>query len=196
VEKDVALPLKPPTQRAGPLLTWVRVHFLSPYLRRFGAGDKTLDLACGWGFSFLINPDFWGIEMDDRCVTHLQGLGRKVTRGNILDRLPFENETFDNCFSHDVLEHFELAEVETIFRNVHRVLRKGGMFMNIIPNALGYELGVRTGAGHRHCILPSEIRKIAQATGFRAGRVYSSPLPALFHRFVAHNKFVIESFKE
>jgi SAM-dependent methyltransferase len=187
---------KPPTQRAGPMFTWIRVCFLSPYLRRFGAGDKTLDLACGWGFSFRINHDFWGIEIDDDCVAYLQRLGRKVTKGNILDRLPFEDEAFDNCFTHDVLEHFDLSDVETIFQNVRRVVRKGGMFMNIIPNERGYALGLRTGAGHCHNILPSEIERIAVATGFRVARIYSSPLPALFHRFVAHNKYVIEAFKE
>jgi SAM-dependent methyltransferase len=196
MEREVSLPLKPPTQRAGEILTWIRVHFLSSHLRRFCPEEKSLDLACGWGFSFKINPDFWGIDLDDNCVAYLKSLGRNVVKGNLLNPLPFDAETFDNCFSHDVLEHFSLLEVEIIFRNVHRIIRKGGLFVNIIPNILGYELGIRTKAGHKHCILPEEVADIAHNTGFKVTRVYSSPLPAPFHRFLSHNKYVIESFKE
>lgn len=64
--------------------------------------------------------------------------GHKVLKGNLLEPFPFEISFFDKAFTQDVLEHFEIEEVEIIFQNVYRVLRNGGVFMNVIPNRKGY----------------------------------------------------------
>jgi Methyltransferase domain len=182
--------IKPQTQKPNKIKKWLRIKFLSPYLRNISKDEKSLDLACGYGFSFSINPNFYGVDLDDDGVKFCKKKGFNVIKADILQYLPFPEAFFHNCFSHDVLEHFDLFEVETIFKNVHKVLCENGTFLNIIPNRLGYDLGLKTNAGHKHFINVEEIRGIAQKTGFQFIKEYSSPFPAFFHHFFAHNKFV------
>ncbi len=49
--------------------------------------------------------------------------------------LPFPNEVFDGVFCEHVIEHFSLADGERIAREVHRILRIGGCFRVIVPDA-------------------------------------------------------------
>jgi SAM-dependent methyltransferase len=181
---------KPATLKSSAFRNWVRIHLLSPHLKAIAPGERTLDLACGWGFYFQINPNAFGIEIDDACVDHLQKEGRRVKRGSLLESFPFEAGSFDNCLSHDVLEHFESWEIPIIFTNAHRVLRPGGRFINVIPNRRGYDFGVREGVGHRHFVTPEEIARIAGQTGFVFESCHASPLPRVAHRFFTHNKWV------
>lgn len=50
-------------------------------------------------------------------------------------RLPFPSSTFDGVFSEHVLEHFSLEDGELLAREVHRVLRPGGCFRIVLPDA-------------------------------------------------------------
>jgi SAM-dependent methyltransferase len=178
------------TPKPNRLKKWIRQKLLTPYLKRIPKDQKTLDLGCGYGFSFEINPGFYGLDADDGCLGFCAAKGYKIVKATLLDSLPFKDNSFDTCFSHDVLEHFELGDVENIFRNVQRILRKGGVFLNIVPNRLGYEYGVRTNAGHKHNITVEEIQDLSRKTGYLFVKSYSSPLPPIFHRFFVHNKYV------
>ena len=174
---------------------WIRIHILSSYINNIPKNEKTLDLACGWGFSFNINPKFYGVELDDDCVNYCKQRGFNVTKANLLEPLPFPDEYFDNCFSHDVLEHFELEEVDMIFKNVHKILRQGGTFMNVIPNKRGYDYGFVIDAGHKHFIIPDEIKQIATRMGFQFMGVYSAPIPEIINHLSNHAKYVTLSRK-
>lgn len=181
---------KPATARSSPFRNWIRINLLSPHLKSIPREEKTLDLACGWGFYFQINPNAFGIEIDEACIDYLQRQGYRVKRGNLLETFPFEPGSFDNCISHDVLEHFESREMPTIFENVHRVLRPGGRFINVVPNRRGYDFGVKEGVGHKHFVTPDEIADVAGRTGFVFERCYTSPLPEFAHSLFTHNKWV------
>src|SRR2546421_10976550 len=63
---------KPPTLKSSAFRNWIRVNLLSPHLKSIAPEEKTLDLACGWGFYFQINPNAFGIEIDGACVEYLQ----------------------------------------------------------------------------------------------------------------------------
>lgn len=52
------------------------------------------------------------------------------------ERLPFDDQRFDLVFSDNVLEH--LAEPLSVFREVHRVLKPGGLFLAKTPNRHHY----------------------------------------------------------
>lgn len=181
---------KPDTIKPSSLKEWARIRFLYPYLKTIPKNEKTLDLACGYGFSFKLNPDFYGIELDDQAFRFCRENQLKVIQGSILEPIGFEDSFFDNVFSHDVLEHFELSEVEQIFRNVSKVIRTGGTFLNIIPNRKGYDYGLKINAGHKHFITPQEISEIAEKTGFVFLRSYTSPLPPPLADWFTHNKTV------
>ena len=186
---------KPDTLKPAPFREWVRVKFLYPYLKSIPTHERTLDLACGYGFSFKINPNFYGIELDQVACAFNQSLGRKVKQGSLLEPYPFEDGFFDNVFSHDVLEHFALDQVPIIFKNAHRVLKRGGTFLNIVPNKKGYQFGIDINAGHVHFVDESEIKRVAEETGFRLEKVYTCPLPLFLHEAFTHNKLVTVCIK-
>ena len=52
------------------------------------------------------------------------------------EKLPFENEKFDRVFALEVLEH--LRNVEISLQEIHRVTRKGGLFVLSVPNATSF----------------------------------------------------------
>ena len=179
-----------PAIKPNAINKWIRIKLLSSYIYNIPKNEKTLDLACGWGFSFDINPNFYGVELDDDCVDYCRKRGFNVTKGNLLEPLPFPDEYFDNCFSHDVLEHFELAEVDVIFKNVNKILSRGGIFMNIIPNRKGYDYGCALNAGHKHFIIPAEIQQVAARMGFQYMGAYSAPVPEIINIWFNHAKYV------
>lgn len=62
----------------------------------------------------------------DQNVHYLVDFGRP---------LPFPSESLDGIFCEHVMEHFSLEDGERIAREVHRVLRLGGCFRVIVPDA-------------------------------------------------------------
>jgi len=181
---------KPATLRTNAVKEWIKLRLFTPYLHKIPKSENTLDLACGFGFSFKINSNFYGIECDKECYESLMKKGYKVAYGSILNSLPFEENFFDNVFSHDVLEHFSLENAETIFKNVYKILKPGGKFINIIPNKRGYDFGLKINAGHIHYIKPNEIQEIAQRQNFQYIGSHATPLPKLLNHLFVHNKFV------
>lgn len=105
------------------VLTWQRSrirHLLSkrhgPLYLNLGSGPRGVD------------DDHW-VNVDgflDQNVHYLVDFGVP---------LPFPNEVFDGVFCEHVIEHFSLADGERIAREVHRILRIGGCFRVIVPDA-------------------------------------------------------------
>ena len=87
-----------------------------PLFLNLGSGPR------GVGDSHWVNVD----GFHDKNVHYLVDFGR---------RLPFPNESFDGVFCEHVIEHFSLEDGERIAREVHRVLRLGGCFRVIVPDA-------------------------------------------------------------
>ncbi len=182
---------KPGTLKSNSFKEWVRINFLSPHIHDLPKDKEILDLACGWGFAFKINPNLHGIEYDPDCVRYLQAKGYKVKRGNLLDDLPYEKNSFDIVFSHDVLEHFERTETEIIFEKAKKCLKPGGLFINVVPNRLGFEFGLKINVGHKNFVRPEDIKRIAEDRGYVYKGYYHSPFPGFFDHFYKHNKRVI-----
>jgi len=178
-----------PTARPVPWRLWIRVHLLERTLRRLPRGPGVLDLGCGWGFYFRINPAAIGIDGDPAAVGALRAEGRDARLGDLRERLPFEDGAFGHVVAHDVLEHFAPADLERIAGEVHRVLRPGGRFVVLVPNRAGYDLGLREGAGHVTFVGAPEVEALARGR-FALEASYPEPLPRwLGSRFV-HNKEV------
>jgi predicted SAM-dependent methyltransferase len=49
--------------------------------------------------------------------------------------LPFPNGSFDGVFCEHVVEHFSLEEGERLAREVYKILRLGGCFRVVVPDA-------------------------------------------------------------
>jgi len=94
-----------------------------------------LDLGCGRGGVVEL---FWrevklaaGLDPDEPSLAERRTRGMQVITGRG-EQLPFAPETFDLIVSVWVLEH--LRTPETVFSEVHRVLRPGGHFIFLTPN--------------------------------------------------------------
>ena len=70
----------------------------------------------------------------DRMVAEREGYEVEIIRADMTKPLPFEDESFDLIF-HPVSNCY-VREVEPIFRECYRVLKKGGAFLG------GYDIGI------------------------------------------------------
>lgn len=181
---------KPDTLRTTSIREAIKVRVLSNHLRLFPLEEKTLDIGCGWGFSLKINPNFYCVDADKACIQYLQSIGAKAYWADVSEKLPFEDGFFDNAFTHDVLEHLDEHEMITLFHDARRIIRPGGLFMNVVPNKYGYVAGLDPTIGHKRFIQASEVEAAAKQTGFELVKTWHSPLPKIFSEFFVHNKLV------
>lgn len=179
----------PVTLRPNPVLEWIRTHFLEPTLWRLPKTDRVLDLCCGYGFYFSINPRARAVEGNPECVEALRREGRDVVLCDVLGPLPFAAGEFEWVIAHDVCEHFTYEELEVIFREVHRVLEPRGTFLVIVPNRKGFDYGLRAGAGHVLFVAAREVEGLGRGL-FEVVLHYPEPLPRWIGRYFTHNKEV------
>jgi predicted SAM-dependent methyltransferase len=102
----------------------------SPLFLNLGSGPRGVDGA-RW-----LNVD----GFRDRNVHYLVDFGRP---------LPFPSESFDGVFCEHVMEHFALEDGQKLAQEVYRVLRPGGCFRVVVPDA---ELLLR-----RYFDMPDEV---------------------------------------
>lgn len=186
----MSLDNKPATLRNSSLKERFKVMFLSGHLRHFPSHEKTLDIGCGWGFSLKINPSFYCVDADRTCIDYLQSRGVNAHFADVSTQLPFADSFFDNAFTHDVLEHLEENEMLQLFEEARRVIRVGGLFMNIVPNKKGYDAGLDPAVGHKRFVTAREVSAAAAKTGFAFERSWMTPLPGWLGELFAHNKLV------
>jgi ubiquinone/menaquinone biosynthesis C-methylase UbiE len=75
-----------------------------------------------------------GMDYDQHSLLNHQTISRRV-RGDV-SSLPFRDNYFDMVTANMVVEH--LSEPSAQFREVHRILKPGGLFIFHTPNAHGY----------------------------------------------------------
>ncbi|MFA6250321.1 MAG: class I SAM-dependent methyltransferase [Candidatus Shapirobacteria bacterium] len=111
---------------------------LSNQLRKFikqKGNIKILDAGCGRG-NYLIDENRkeidWASGID---------ISPAATKGNIcldeikfgdLENIPYQDKTFEAVTSIFVLEHLKNPKI--VFKEIHRVLKKGGIFLFLTPN--------------------------------------------------------------
>jgi SAM-dependent methyltransferase len=183
-----------PARKPNFLKKFIRTRLIERTLQKLPKSDKILDFGTGYGFYLSINPHAVGIDGDQACIDYLKERGFNVKQCNVLESLPFENEKFEYVVAHDVLEHFTYKELEVIFGEIHRILKQGGCFLVFVPNKRGYDLGLRTGAGHKLFVTIAEIKNLSKGH-FSIKKNYSEPLPRSIGKFFDHNKEVFELIK-
>ncbi len=100
---------------------------------------RLLDAGCGNGsLSSLIKEAFratevYGIEICESTIRLARNEGVEVIHADIdRYRLPFEDNSFDAVFAGEVIEH--LLDPEGFVKEVHRILRRNGVFVITTPN--------------------------------------------------------------
>ncbi len=100
-------------------------------------GKKVLGLAAGGGQQMAIMSAL-GAECtlldisdqqieSDLIVSEREGYEIKLIKGDMTERFPFDDETFDIVIN-PVSNHY-IEEVEPVFREIYRVLKPGGVFL-------------------------------------------------------------------
>lgn len=110
------------------------------------AGKKVLGLASGGGQQM---PIFTALGADctlldyseeqcnsDKMVAEREGYHIEILQADMTKPLPFPDETFDLIF-HPVSNCY-VEEVEPIFKECYRILKKGGIFLGGYDLAFGY----------------------------------------------------------
>jgi 2-polyprenyl-3-methyl-5-hydroxy-6-metoxy-1,4-benzoquinol methylase len=103
------------------------------YVKMLGPGASLLDI--GFGYPFL--NDFIGKEYNvygmDVQEEALRGLDpQRYKYGNIQDKIPFEDKSFDGVVMLELIEH--LSNMKAAFSEIKRVLKPGGIIIMSTPN--------------------------------------------------------------
>jgi ubiquinone/menaquinone biosynthesis C-methylase UbiE len=100
-------------------------------------GMKLLDLACGDGTDLVyykkLGADIYGLDASDELIkiaeTKLEGVNLKV---GLFENIPFEDNYFDIVLSKYAI--MTSANMEPVFKEIHRVLKPGGMMMYLVTH--------------------------------------------------------------
>jgi len=75
-----------------------------------------------------------GLIDDERYEAHRSGAFRAVRYLDVTRRFRFPSETFEYVYTAHMLEHLEADAAERCLREVHRVLRDGGLVRVAVPD--------------------------------------------------------------
>lgn len=101
---------------------------------------KTLDLCCGAGTNtvYLAKKGFQvtGIDISSKAIEYAEEKAKeanvkiKILVQNFL-KLPFDDEEFDFVFDMGCFHHVEIRDRSIFIKGVHRVLKKGGLYLMV-----------------------------------------------------------------
>jgi SAM-dependent methyltransferase len=153
---------------------------------------RLLDVGCGYGhFLHLCRQRGWqtaGVELSGTACQVAQAQGLEVVQGS-LEEAAYPAESFDVVTLWNVLNY--MAEPLAEMRQVHRVLRRGGLVALRVPNAWFHLKAQRLIGGINQVLRtrlrdvstfnvsgfsPRSIRFLLEEAGFTQVRLVNSPL--------------------
>lgn len=143
---------------------------------------KVLDIGCGFGW-FELNALKKGVEEIDGI--EISELDLKPAKQNIKDKraafkiggalkLPFKDKYFDTVVAWEVIEHIPKNTEDKMFKEVHRVLKKGGVFYLSTPYNSFWSTYFDPAwwlIGHRH-YSKEKLIDLGDKNGFEASEIY------------------------
>jgi SAM-dependent methyltransferase len=137
-----------------------------------GRGKRVLDLGCRSGAltrHFLEGNDVVGLDVDRAALAKAEALGIQPVQANVEEPLPFEEASFDAVVAGELLEHLQFPD--GLVREIHRVLRPGGVVVGSVPNAYRLQGRLRFLRGrapeddptHVHMFSPADVRALLSA---------------------------------
>ena len=101
-----------------------------------GPGKRVLDLGCRPGAvteHFLSGNEVVGFDVDSEALERAQARGIATVWGDVEERLPFDDASFDVVVAGEILEHTRFPE--DVVAEIARVLRPDGVLVGSVPNA-------------------------------------------------------------
>lgn len=100
----------------------------------FRAGQKILDIGCGWGSFIKFAAEHYGVSAVGITVSEEQALLAKKNCAGLPIEIRLQDyrdihETFDSIVSLGMFEHVGYKNYRTYMNVVHRALRDGGLFL-------------------------------------------------------------------
>lgn len=157
-----------PTERGA----WDNKRYRELLLPLLKPTDRVLDLGAGRGRIPEMNirgvvQEVVGIDPDP-CVLQNPYLDQATVAEDPRGPLPFSDASFDVVVTSNVLEH--VHNPATLFAEVHRVLRRGGLFVNKTPNRGHYVAAIAS-------LTPHAFHEWVNA---RRGRVAADTYPTFY----------------
>jgi SAM-dependent methyltransferase len=144
-----------------------RNFLLYPTLCKYLHGD-TLDVGCGIGDMLKFRPGTVGVDINafnvDFCKR--RGLSAEVMK---VDELSYKDKSFDSILLDNVLEHIE--NPRKLMKELHRVLRMGGVLLAGVPGNLGY----MSDPDHKFFYDEKALEYLAEQHGFAIKKLFYMP---------------------
>ncbi len=141
--------------------------------RNFGAADRLLDVGCGTGWVGAHFAQYTGVDISEEAVATAVANGIDAQVHDLGEPLPFPDGGFDGVLLKDILEH--LLEPAALLREVHRVLRPGGVVFASSPDAQRWVWDDYT---HVRPFTRTGFRRLFTDQGFTVRRAaYESVMP-------------------
>lgn len=148
-------------------------------LKEVKAGEKVLDIGCGIGlWTELVKQTYptcevWGTDISNQAIEENKG-DVKYLHQYIGEQDLLPNDYFDLVFSGEVIEHLE--DPSLLFKDAHRVLKKGGRLVVTTPNQNRI-----TSPEHIWEYTENDLENLYKDNGFESPRFVSLPDMEWFH---------------
>lgn len=119
----------------APILRQIRIRKVLPVIQKVN-NCRVLDIGCGWNAKFLsiIEPYIdKGVGIDFKAP-NMQTEKIKTIQTTIMDKLPFEDYSFNVVTMMAVLEHLQNPLI--IIKEIDRVLEVGGQLIITVPSKI------------------------------------------------------------
>jgi SAM-dependent methyltransferase len=106
------------------------------FVEAIGRGKRVLDLGCRSGAltrHFLDGNSVVGLDVDAAALEKARTLGIEPVQGNVEERLPFDDASFDAVVAGELFEHLRFPD--SLVAEIERVLRPGAVLVGSVPNA-------------------------------------------------------------
>lgn len=129
------------------------------FVAAIGQGKRVLDLGCRSGAltrHFLEGNSVVGLDVDAAALEKAATFGIEPVQANVEEPLPFEDGNFDAVVAGELFEHLQFPD--DLVREIHRVLRPGGILVGSVPNAFNVQTRLRLLRGRPPDPDPTHLR--------------------------------------